>query len=81
MVQGLLKKTSCDLLYALGKVSGILPPSQNYGIHSSNVPDKIIIEHNVEMTCGPLFHPLCIRLAIADLLGFLILFHDPAIFQ
>ena len=44
---------SCDLLSALGKVFGIMLASQNYGIHSSNAPDKINIEHNVEMTCGP----------------------------
>ena len=30
----------------LGKVSEIMPPLPNYGIHGSNVPDKIIIEHN-----------------------------------
>ena len=45
------------------------------------MPDKIIIEHNIEMACGLLFHLLCIRLDIAGLLGFLILFHNPAISQ
>ena len=74
-------KNSCYLLSALKKVSGIIPPSQNYGIHCSDVPDDIIIEHNVEMACGPLFHLLCIRLAIAGLLDFLILFRNPAIFH
>ena len=33
------------------------------------------------MARGPLFHLLCMRLAIAGLLGFPILFRDPAIFQ
>ena len=42
-------KNSCDLLSTLGKVSGIILPSQNYGIHSSNVLDEINIKHNVEI--------------------------------
>ena len=67
--------------FHFGKVSGIILPSQNYGKRGSNVPDKIIIEHNVEMACGPLFHLLCIQLARASLLGFLILFRNPTIFQ
>ena len=53
---------SCDLLSTLGKVSGIMPPSQNYGIRGSNAPDKINIEHNIEMAHGPLFHLLCMQL-------------------
>ena len=36
-------KNSCDLLSALGKVSGIMLPSQNYLIYGSNAPDKINI--------------------------------------
>ena len=45
------------------------------------MPDTIIIKQNVEMACGPLFHLLCIRLALDSLLGLLILFRIPAIFQ
>ena len=33
---------SCDSLSTLGKVSGVMPPSQNY-LHGSNAPDKINI--------------------------------------
>ena len=36
-------KQFCDLLSTLEKVSGIMLPSQNYLIHSSNVPDNINI--------------------------------------
>ena len=38
------------------------PPSQNYGIHGSNPPDKINIKHNVKMAYGPLFYLLCIQI-------------------
>ena len=34
---------------------GIILPSKNYRTHSSNALDKIIIEDNVEMACGPLY--------------------------
>ena len=70
-------KEFCDLLSALGKVSRIMPLSQTYGLHRSNMLDKIIIEHNVEMALGPLL--LSIRLDIAGLLHFL--FCNPATSQ
>ena len=71
------------IYFDLGKVSGIIPPSQNYGIHSSNAPDKIIIEHNVNWNgmWPTISSPLHTASYIADLLGFLIPFYNPVIFQ
>ena len=77
MGHSLLYKNSCDLLSESLWNNTTFPEL----IHGSNTSYKIITEHNVEMACGPLFHFLCMQLAIAGLLGFLILFCNPAIFQ
>ena len=41
------------IIFQLREVSGTLLLSQSSGIHGSNAPDKINIEHNVEMVRSP----------------------------